>query len=433
MRKLAQGQSVVTFAPSEIKDSILKLLGKNENESIDISDAISWLLEQTCQQIDKYYPMWLNKGLSHTRRRIAYDSALSASDGDLHNLVHNQAVVDKLMERTKEREARSLPELYNSHTVPFTLDKIVEEAQDEIAQRLVKEYNMIDDSSRLRNATVHEEQEREIEFEVENERVVERPPDVEAVTPKLDPKVTHLVTYGTMPSGHSFISFPHAYSVFAGTTAKAMLPSTVITSNLLVTRDYAKVVVLPPNGTTDEFLRPVRWILTSNKTNSMFIFSQFEANELLPKIRQANEVSLHVYAPRVSKQMHSFHDLNVLQINGSAKPHRKLASELLTSLHLFSGALYFDAHLHYRQLCEFLGVVGAGQPVKPGAEVETDGFVRPEHRDGSGSGWTRTRFSRNPLPLVKAILGMRRKGENYAGSHMGRVVSGRVMSEDEFE
>ncbi|KAL9623914.1 MAG: hypothetical protein Q9160_001906 [Pyrenula sp. 1 TL-2023] len=430
MRKLAQGQSIVTFAPSEIRDSILKLLGKSRTDSIDISAAISWLLEQTCQQIDKYYPMWLNKGLSHTRRRIAYELALSASGGDLRNLVNNKAVVDALMGSTKEREARTLSELYNNQSNPFNLDQIVEEAQDEIAQRLIQEYNTIDDSNRLRDATIHEEQEREIEFQVENEREVERPPDVDAAIPRIDADVKNLVTYGRMSSALPSRSFHQAYSIIAGTTAKAMLPNTAITSNLLVTSDYTRVVVLPPDGTTDEFLRPVRWILTSNKTNSIFVFSQFEANELLPSIRKANEVSLHVYAPRVSKQMHSFHGLDVLRISGLAKPNLNLGSDVLTSLHLFSGALYFDAHLHYRQLCEFLGVVGAGQPVNAGAEVETDGFIRPEHRGGNG--WSQTRFSRNPLPLVKAILGMRRKGENYAGSHMGRIVSGRVMSEEEF-
>lgn len=433
MRKLTQGQSVVTFAPPEVKTSITQLLGKSDKDQLNISNVISWLLEQTCLHIDRYYPIWLSKGLSHTRRRLEYDSAVSASGGDLEMMIHQASLVERLMEETKEREARTLEELYLDRSDSLeSLPDTIRLASDSIAQMLVKEHNSVNNRNLMRDAAVNEEQEREIEFEVEAEREVQRPPKMKAIVPAVHEDVRHLIMHGKIPPWATSSSFCKAYDVFLGTSAKKLLlPQDEISASLLMTGEFTKAVQLPPKGTTDDVLRPVRWVLTSTKSKSMFLLSQYEANELLPKIQESDVVSLHIYAPRVTKQMNSFYNLDVFRVGGSSHAYPQPPSKDLTSLHLFAGALYFDCHLHYRQLCTFLGVAGGGKPIKEGSQVESDGFVRPEHREGDD--WAMTRFSQNPLTLVKEILGMRRKGENCASTHMGRIISGRVMRTEDFE
>lgn len=407
------------------------MLGKTGEDGIEISHVISWLLEQTCLQIEKFHPLWLTKGLSHTRRRLAYGSALASSDGDLNAMVNHQPTVTSLMEATKEREARTLKELYLDQSDRCLIDPAVIASCDPIARELVTEYNSIGDQKLVKDSSIHEEQEREIEFEIEAEREVERPPKISPLTPSVHNDVRFLVKYGKIPARIASTAFYPVHGVLNETTAKKLLPPKDFAPNLVVTGDFVRAVQLPRSGTTDDFLRPVRWILTSTKSDTIFAISQHEANELLPNIQTSNVVTLHIYAPRVTKDMHSFYDLDTLSITSPNRTPAKPRPDTLTSLHLFAGALYFDTHLHYRQLCDFLGVVGGGHAVKPDAKVESDGFVRPEDREGDG--WEGAKFERNPLPLVKAILGMRRKGENYASTHLGRIVAGRGMHREEFE
>ena len=157
------------------------------------------------------------------------------------------------------------------------------------------------------------------------------------------------------------------------------------------------------------------------------LLSPFEANELLPHIQLSEKCVLHLYAPRTSKTMVSFSQLNFYQTPSDLliciDPHT------LRWLDLFAGALYLDAFDDYRTVCEILGLIGSGKPLKPDAVVSSAGFVDRASR--LKTGWLSV-FEKSPIPFIKALLSMRCQGDNYQFTDVGLIVSGRVLSEDRF-
>ena len=81
---------------------------------------------------------------------------------------------------------------------------------------------------------------------------------------------------------------------------------------------------------------------------------------------------------------------------------RSLNTDLRQELHLFAGQLYLNSFADYQALFQKLN--------KPG-------YVAPEKL----------------LSFIKAWLAIRRKGHNFLQSHMGQMVSGRLLQKEAFE
>ena len=171
------------------------------------------------------------------------------------------------------------------------------------------------------------------------------------------------------------------------------------------TRDFVNTVESPRSGVYNDYFRPVNWVLTSKleaKPTFFLLISQHEVNKSLNDIRNPNSaVHLHQYEPRVTKSMRS--------VDGSAVPMldsnvqwRNLNANLRQELHLFAGQLYFNSYADYRALFE---------------KLNTTSYIAPEKL----------------LSFIKAWLAIRRKGHNFLQSHMGQMVSGRVLQAEAFE
>ena len=65
--------------------------------------------------------------------------------------------------------------------------------------------------------------------------------------------------------------------------------------------------------------------------------------------------------------------------------------------------------------------------------VECGGLITPEHRRGSLVRQTQRTFQNTPLPFVKMLLGLWRKGMSFAQAHMGKLLEGRLLTETDFE
>lgn len=199
----------------------------------------------------------------------------------------------------------------------------------------------------------------------------------------------------------------------------------------LVTNDFVNTVQVTGNETMDDFLRPVHWIISIRYGNgtSCVVISPFEANELIPVIRKHAKVRLHIYAPRLSSSHRSLDDLSYCSI----PPVGKFWSppKLSTQINLFAGQLYLRDYDEYLHICRLLGLSYHAPDER--IRVHYDGFIQPDHRLMFDALMANCRFKDSPVDFLRILTALRRKGQSFATSHMGRLLRGDLLKPEQFE
>ena len=198
---------------------------------------------------------------------------------------------------------------------------------------------------------------------------------------------------------------------------------------MLVTTDFERTV--EPSKNVDGYLRPVQWIASGHRAEKevLVVLSPHEANHLLTDIRSSHSIHLHLYTPRVLKSMKPCDDLALYSI--PSVPAGWIAPSLLMDqLNVFAGQLYLKDMKTYTRLCRFLCVYTRDLEGEEGIEVGYNGFISPENRPAHLQ--TTRSFENSPLLSVKALVGIRRKGMQFSLTHMGKLLDGRLLSEDDF-
>ena len=162
LRQLAISQSVVFFAPPEVYQSILNVRRKTKADTLDSSDVIYWLLEQTCCNIEQLQPLYVSQGLEYCRR--------GASENQNPDLFASAGQRKALLQILEQPEQYSLEKLYAPS------QKIKTRAPDTtgvpvlttFVERLEKMKLDLHDSGDSVQALAHQEveQEREVQIEV---------------------------------------------------------------------------------------------------------------------------------------------------------------------------------------------------------------------------------------------------------------------------
>jgi len=151
-------------------------------------------------------------------------------------------------------------------------------------------------------------------------------------------------------------AFQPAFELFGNTSASECLEIETWPAHLLVTADFARTVHASKNQRLDSFLRPVHWVASGKNRNALdcVVLSPYEAHELLPSIRQYNNVTLHVCSPHVSISVRTLEDLSFCAIPAVPKcwPHPPFVMQL----NLFAGQLYLKSYEEYLSVCRFLGL-----------------------------------------------------------------------------
>jgi hypothetical protein len=150
----------------------------------------------------------------------------------------------------------------------------------------------------------------------------------------------------------------------------------------------------------------------------------------LPHIRKTTRVKLVLYMARISKNMVSFDNMDVYQMSESTNAPA-FSAEAVTMLNLFAGQLYFSSFSHYQSLCEMIGLWDGVRELPIRRHIHNDNFVPPACRKANG--WTNCTFRTSPVGMLKAFIGMRRLGIEWSHTHMGRVLSGRILMAEDFE
>lgn len=276
MRKLGHGQSVVFYAPPEVDRRIRKSENIRASRPVKVVDVLSWVMAQTCIDIEHHIPHWVQQGVDYHNRR----------DADLAFLISDMDDIELLQDAWLRPARRTLEEMYGIGNKTSQYD----EAVDKIPA--MRERLEMIGIKKVRDADMEEEQEREVSHEMEQELQLERPPNVEPATHRLETDVQSLVKKGEMPPD-SRCFMPLLKPLRSET--EVLSPKNPWSGRLWCTRDFIRTTKLrKETNILSDYLRPVHWIISYTPQDSeevhFVVLSPPEANTLLPSIRKSKFV-----------------------------------------------------------------------------------------------------------------------------------------------
>uniref|UniRef100_A0A8H7KET9 ubiquitinyl hydrolase 1 n=1 Tax=Bionectria ochroleuca TaxID=29856 RepID=A0A8H7KET9_BIOOC len=170
LRQLASTQSVAFVAPPAVYQSILELrpshLKQIKNYRVNSHDVVRWLLEQSCTANEDIMSLYVAQGFDFCRRANAFWKNKSKLEKKQH--------VDDLLGVIRQREAQSIEELYGSRTAaPGAEQTDLDFPNLNAFNRILHQQmlNLHQSGRQFESSALAEvEQEREVEFEVEQVR-----------------------------------------------------------------------------------------------------------------------------------------------------------------------------------------------------------------------------------------------------------------------
>ncbi|KAI4686606.1 uncharacterized protein J4E84_005887 [Alternaria hordeiaustralica] len=418
LRKLGNGQSVCFVVPGEIQTKIWEQNGKPTGTTIEVHDVLAWAIGETWSDLRRTLPLWAVQGNRFESHR--------------HLLVDGAATTKRQAKAFLEKEAASLETRY----MPRKVDK---DGSAHIARWDMSNQSVSKIVSRCRDfeamgfgsAALSEEQERELAPEIEEERQIERPSRLKAHPHNLHQDLKRLVDTGKIDIGSK--AWKPAFKGLDDTIAGRLTDLSKFPDDLLVTRDFIRTVEVPLGSTrasfkSDSYQRPVQFILSvpsrhrPGVISNLIIISPWEANQLLPQLRQSKTISLHIFAPRSNVSYASLDELTLYTVGRVFSPG-SVPRSLTIQLNLFAGSLYLRSLSEYTKVCDHLGLLTG--TAKDGQQVYADGFIDPP----SGI-WG---LKKSPVPFLRALLlRIRRGGEGVEKTHMGKVLDGVRLEESDF-
>ena len=468
LRQLATSQSIVFFAPPEVHQCILDLRNKTSEDFIDSYDVICWLLKQTCDGIEQLQPLYYSQGADFCHRvQAAYNNP---------NFLENTDQREIYVSALRQSEQQTLEQLYEPKARSKTATRFGPSSPGIAAfwnklQVLRKGFQ--DTGNAVQGSALQEvEQEREIAYEVEAVREVQKPVHFSPLSfSSLHSDIFSFVKTGRLAAdsgGYEPVlialrrtSVGHRYGVNKDATA----------SKLYVSMEFTRTVRLPLGRYDDNFQasdgsapldsipsriffghllttvlqRQVNWILWSFVSETALIINPEEAELLIPFIRDAEAPCTHLltYAAPVTRKMLHFNDLNYYAIPSLPK-HWKAPAWLTVELGIFAGRLYFEYN-EYSDLCKYLGRQEAAmkldetldddvariqlngtETVLDGAADEVAGEAIDEEVDKRTT--QGKSFTTRPLTFLQEWLAVRRKGQDFAHTPMGHVCQDKPLT-----
>jgi len=421
MRKLGSTHSVFFLASSEVLGYITAMTGTPAHD-ITSEAVLAWSMIETMVQMQTYVPLWENQGFSFADRQSAWEAYKADKIPPI-----------ELPKAFREKESRTLNELYGSERIGLMGS---EEAGNGKLKEEIRERCKGFGIPPAQDARMHEEQEREVAQEKDEERQIERPPPAKPLEHHLSDDIKHFITAGVIPTPSKGI-MPALCSLSQTTLGSfAKQSGADAFPHIWVTNDFANTTQTTTSKNAasvicDDFLRSIQWVLSSTKEPRLVLLSPFEANALVDDVRDSPFVTLRVYSPQTSWNMRPFENLRSFMI-----PHRKsipdIPSHVINELNLFAGQLYFASKEIYEETCKMLGLYLRDPPANLNHAIDATGFVRdPSARNKLGLQCAQ--FSDNPIEFLRTLTGLRRKGQGFLPTHLGKVLHSRDVPDSEFK
>jgi hypothetical protein len=240
LRQLGTTQSVVFFAPPEVHQSILDFVQKKRCDPLDSYDVVRWILEQTVTGIEQLQPLYFSQGVDFCRR------AQAALDNP--NVLEDSAEREAYLAVLQQKEHQTLKTLYepkkpklSSAATTFCSSLFA------FKQRLDVQRKSFQDTGHAVHGSALEEveQEREVAYEVENVREVQRPVHFPPlVFAGLHRDIIRFVRTGRLSAGSA--AFEHAFVALRKTVVGAKYGVNVraMRSRLYVSLEFTRTVSL---------------------------------------------------------------------------------------------------------------------------------------------------------------------------------------------
>jgi len=415
MRKLGHGHSVTFCGPPEVDRKIMRIAQDANRERIEVRDVLFWSMEVTIANTVKIAPIWAQQGISYLKHLKAWSDI---------GIGFPEALLEKEMKTIEEQYGFTVGA---DETIGYNGGPGIASGD---LNRILETYKGFGVAN-LHRAGMQEEQVREVAHEMERQAEIQRPPRVQGVKPHLAKEVRRFIKSGRLQQSVEFLP---AFSVLERTSASVHLQSNTFSRGLLATSDFCAVIETGPgeNSRTDDFLRPVNWIVSSTvDPGILLILSPFEVNKLLPQLRQSPQVRLHMYSPRSTLAAPSYESLDfcpILPLPYAWKPDINLVDQL----NIFAGQLYFRNYEAYKRVCGFLGLYTGDLTAAAEAVIHSGRFVERADRRALAMN-QESPFAKSPIPLLRALIGLRQKGQSTLRTHMGHVLHGTPLKEQDIE
>lgn len=236
LRQLATTQSVAFFAPTEVRQSIKDVCRIENHQKIDSSHVVTWLLEQTCRANEQLQTLYLAQGTDFCCRMDAQWSN--------PNFLTTKTQKDALLKVLQHPEQQTLEQLYGAgvgkelispSNMSSTILRNFMESLRQMRKSLVDTHYMAQ-SSMLQEV----EQEREIEFQVEEVRSVQKPTRRKALTfPGLHSAIDRFAKTGNLTGGEGYL---HAFTAFGSTNIGQKYKVRSTTTGLFVSDQFMRSV-----------------------------------------------------------------------------------------------------------------------------------------------------------------------------------------------
>ncbi|EHK46815.1 hypothetical protein TRIATDRAFT_291137 [Trichoderma atroviride IMI 206040] len=358
LRQLGSTQSVTFVAPPEVYRSILDLRTEHtrgelifESTHIVTSvDVVRWLLEQSCKFNEQMMPLHIAQGLNFCHRTNALWKH--------PEFLTDKSALKKLLGVIQLQEHQTLEQLYSTRfSAPQTDKTNFDFTQLQRFSSVLDNKRHTASSEALTPAAafMEVEQEREVEFEVEQVR--EKQSDMQ-YTPRKFPGlagfIKSFVVTGRLEAGGPYLQ---AFEFIGMTKIGRKFKVKKTASRLFVSREFANTTVNSKLQTEPDILRPVEWVLWSPSTETALVIISEELESIMPMLRDQKKpcVWLLCYAAPVTRSMQSFNSLVYYTI--PSWTNDTLFPEFLAvEIGIVAGRLYFN-YSEYKYLLFWLGIV----------------------------------------------------------------------------
>lgn len=255
LRELATTQAVTFIAPPEVEASVRDICKLPPRARVESCHVVQWLLEQTCRANEQLQNLHVAQGVDFSRRQNAqwrYDKFLS-----------NEEHRSRLLDVVQGQERQTLEQQYGPST-----DAAMKGSVDEVSFPSLKAFMRILATQRksigekldghgIHSSALEEvEQEREVEFQVEEVRQVAKPVRYQPLRfPGLHDTILNFVRTGQLEGREAPEGFMHAFDSLKNTAIGKKFEVQGTTSHFYCSTEFSRTVHLSKQAkTADNFL-----------------------------------------------------------------------------------------------------------------------------------------------------------------------------------
>lgn len=263
MRQLGTTQSIAFIAPPEVHQSILDVCKKSSLDKLSSSHVVTWLLDQTCTNNQELQPLYFSQGRDFCRRT----QAATTWNQFLSQPKHRDAYMAVL----QQPERQGLEELYAPEK-PSAVDASSMALSGELHSFERNLQHRQDQSqhstSSARSSALEEvEQEREVAFEIEEEREVQRPCCLPAFKfPGLHQAIREFVITGLLNGNSGYTRASTALDM-THLGQKYKIRTSSLLRHLDISHEFMRTVKTTNAGILDDFTVRTLLLYLSTRTS----------------------------------------------------------------------------------------------------------------------------------------------------------------------